>query len=285
MKKLLILSGKGGTGKTTTAAAFAAFSGARALADCDVDAPNRQLVLGRAETPVVSEFLGGDKAHIDADLCDRCGLCKDHCRFHAIEETNGGYAVNEFACEGCGVCAWVCPKMAVNLSTDVAGEKQLYRGDGVFSTARLKMGRGNSGKLVAEVKRDLYRNAGDADLAILDGSPGIGCPVIASVSGVDLILIVAEPSRSGLSDLMRLMKTARGLHVGLCVAVNKWDVSPDTTRAIEDLCRAEDVPFVGRVPYDGELAKAARGEGSMESLDSPGKQALYAVYENTMKLL
>ena len=201
MKRLLILSGKGGTGKTTTAAAFIRFAQARAMADCDVDAPNLHLVSAQTVQPVISEFLGGDKAGIDPAKCVGCGLCQKHCRFEAIEEKNGRYTVNEYACEGCGVCDYICPQKAVTLRTDVAGRKELYLGETVFSTAALKMGRGNSGKLVTDVKMAMLKHAPDTPIAIIDGSPGIGCPVIASVSGMDLVLVVAEPSLSGISDL------------------------------------------------------------------------------------
>ena len=157
MKRLLILSGKGGTGKTTTAAAFIRFSQTKAIADCDVDAPNLHLVYEQTVKPTVSDFYGDDKAVIDPEKCISCGACQSHCRFDAIEEATTGYAVNEYACEGCGVCAYVCPQKAVALHTDVAGRKELYLSGGVFSTATLKMGRGNSGKLVTDVKMAMLK--------------------------------------------------------------------------------------------------------------------------------
>ena len=139
MKRLLILSGKGGTGKTTTAAAFIRFAQAKAIADCDVDAPNLHLVTEQKTESTATEFLGGDKAGIDPKKCIGCGICQTHCRFHALMESDGIYQVNEYACEGCGVCAYVCPQEAVTLQTDVAGRRELYVDDGVFSTATLKM--------------------------------------------------------------------------------------------------------------------------------------------------
>lgn len=174
--KVACLSGKGGTGKTTTAAAFIHFARAKAVADCDVDAPNLHLVSAQTSRPERSDFFGGEKAMIDPSLCTGCGICRELCRFQAIEEKNGSYAVSEYACEGCGVCGYVCPRNAVTLHTDVAGQKNLYMGDGVFSTAALKMGRGNSGKLVTEVKMAMLKHAPETPLAIIDGSPGIGCP-------------------------------------------------------------------------------------------------------------
>lgn len=285
MKRLLILSGKGGTGKTTAAAAFIRFAQAKAVADCDVDAPNLHLVTTQTSLPEQTDFFGGDKAVIDPDLCIGCGICREHCRFHAIEEQNGSYAVNEYACEGCGVCSHVCPQNAVTLHTDVAGQKALYLEDGVFSTATLKMGRGNSGKLVTDVKMAMLKNAPETDLAIIDGSPGIGCPVIASVSGMDLVLMVAEPSFSGISDLKRLVKTAETFQTKLAVCVNKWDISPENTEAIQAFCEEMQIPFLGKVPYDLNASKAINSGLSVADIDCPARDALKEIYEAASKLL
>ena len=192
MKKLLILSGKGGTGKTTTAAAFIHFSKADAIADCDVDAPNLHIVSSVESSPECSDFMGADKSQIDPEKCIGCGACAEHCKFNAIQKKGNIYQVIDYACEGCGVCSFVCPAGAASMHPDKAGNLSLYREkDKVFSTATLRMGRGNSGKLVTAVKHAMTKAAPEARLAVIDGSPGIGCPVIASVSGVDLVLIVA----------------------------------------------------------------------------------------------
>ena len=285
MKRLLILSGKGGTGKTTTAAAFLRFAGARAAADCDVDAPNLHLVLDRTAQPQDTDFFGGDKAVIDPVACVGCGACARHCRFDALEQRDGVYAVNEFSCEGCGVCAQVCPAGAVKLLPDVAGRKSLYVGDSVFSTAELNMGRGNSGKLVSEVKQAMLKNAPDCDLAVIDGSPGIGCPVISSVSGVDLVLVVAEPSLSGLSDLGRLVKTAQTLGTRLAVCVNKYDVCPAQAEAIQAFCRDSGIPFVGMLPYDPQASRVINQGHSVADVDGPLRTALERVFQATLELL
>lgn len=285
MKKLLILSGKGGTGKTTTAAAFMRFAQARAIADCDVDAPNLHIVTAPEPEPERFVFTGSDKARIDPARCVGCGLCAQHCRFGAIREGDGVFQVQDTACEGCGVCAWVCPEQAVTLTEDVAGDRLLYRGGTVFSTAMLKMGRGNSGKLVSDVKMAMLRAAPEAELAIIDGSPGIGCPVIASASGVDLVLIVAEPSRSGRSDLERLVKTIRTFRTKAAVCVNKWDVSPEHTGDIERFCAEQQISFVGKIPYD-KSASAAINQGlSLADVDCPARTALRGIFEQTSKLL
>ena len=285
MKRLLLLSGKGGTGKTTTAAAFIQFAQAKAFADCDVDAPNLHLISHIKGNPERSDFIGGEKAVIDEDLCTGCGLCMENCRFDAIRDLGDRYLVNDIRCEGCGVCQYVCPRQAVSLKPDVAGVRTLYHENVVFSTAKLKMGRGNSGKLVTEVKKDLLKNAPDCDLAIIDGSPGIGCPVIASLSGMDLALVVAEPSESGINDLERLVKAAGSLQTQLAVFVNKWDISPENSIKIENFCAQNGIPFLGMIPYD-KAASAAINEGkSIADSDSPAKEALYQVYIKTSQLL
>lgn len=285
MKRLLILSGKGGTGKTTTAAAFIRFSQTKAMADCDVDAPNLHLVNGQTTEPEISEFLGGDKAVIDPQRCIGCGICKEHCRFDALQEQEGVYRVQEVSCEGCGVCEYVCPEQAVKLVTDMAGTKKLYLGENVFSTATLKMGRGNSGKLVTEVKMAMLKHAPETEVAIIDGSPGIGCPVIASVSGMHLVLVVAEPSLSGISDLKRLVKTAETLQTKLAVCVNKFDMAPEKTEEIRQFCVECHIPFVGVLPYDPVASKMMNQGKSIADTDGPLKEALFHVYQNTMELL
>lgn len=286
MKQLLILSGKGGTGKTTVAAAFIHFSQAQAMADCDVDAPNLHLVTSMATKPERSDFIGADKASIDPAKCTGCGRCLASCRFDAITQKNGPCAVIPEACEGCGVCAYVCPCQAITMNADVAGEQQLYRSAGrVFSTAALKMGRGNSGKLVTAVKQAMEKHAPVTNLAIIDGSPGIGCPVIASVSGVDLVLVVAEPSVSGRSDLERLTQTARSLEAKIAVCVNKWDASPENAAAIEAICKKLSLPFVGRIPYDRTASLAINAGKSIAELDCPARTALREIYRRTMEIL
>lgn len=285
MKKLLILSGKGGTGKTSLAAAFIDFSSARAIADCDVDAPNLHMVVKLEAKPNRFDFLGGEKARIDQNKCISCGLCMEQCRFHGIYEEDNLFIVDEHSCEGCGVCAYICPNHAISLAEDAAGFQELYQEGRTFSTAKLKMGRGNSGKLVSSVKRAMLKNAPECKLAIIDGSPGIGCPVIASMSGVDLVLVVVEPSACGFSDLVRLVKTADSMQTKLAVCVNKWDLSPESTRTIEKFCRDNQIPYMGRIPYDKSASTAINEGHSLAESDCPAREALKLVYEKTIRLL
>ncbi len=285
MKRLLVLSGKGGTGKTTVSAALIRFSGAKAIADCDVDAPNLHIVTKTATKPEVTPFYGGKKAVLHHEKCIGCGVCEEHCRFHAITLKEGIPNISEFFCEGCGVCQYVCPQDAITLTDDIAGEQKLYIGDQVFSTATLKMGRGNSGKLVMSVKKSMLKAASAAELAIVDGSPGIGCPVMASVSGMDLVLIVAEPSLSGLSDLQRLYKTITNFQAKAVVCVNKWDISPQNTAAIEAFCAEQNISFVGKIPYDKKASAAINAGMSLADIDCDARDALQEVYHRIMKQL
>src|SRR5574344_2524056 len=256
MKQLLILSGKGGTGKTTIASAFIKISVAKAYADCDVDAPNLHLIMAQNSEPERTDYFGMPKAEIDVDKCIECGLCKENCRFDAISDENG-FKVDSFACEGCGVCEAVCPADAVSLKPAVAGELMLYADNNkVFSTAQLKMGSGTSGKLVTEVKKQMKTVASaDTKLAIIDGSPGIGCPVIASLSGVNMVLIVAEPSISGISDMERIICTAAKFGTKTAVCINKYDANIENTEKIEAFCKKQRLPFIGRIPFDSNAVK------------------------------
>lgn len=285
MKKLLILSGKGGTGKTTTAAAFIKFSQAKAMADCDVDAPNLHIVTQMKQEAEKSDFIGSKKAKIDSSKCIGCGVCKEKCRFDAIYKENEIYKVKDYACEGCGVCEYVCSENAVVMEDDVAGELFLYSGENVFSTAKLKMGRGNSGKLVNSVKAAMIKSAPETDLAIIDGSPGVGCPVISSISGVDLVLIVAEPSLSGLSDMKRLIETAEILQTKIAVCVNKWNTSVENTKAIEVFCNENGIPFVGKVPYDKNASYAINSGMSIADINCEATDALKNIFNKTCDLI
>lgn len=286
MKQLLILSGKGGTGKTTIASAFIRLARAEAFADCDVDAPNLHLVTNWDAKPEKEPYYGLAKAQIREDVCVNCGSCAYHCQFHAVGKKQGKYQINPFACEGCGVCGYVCPAEAITMQEALAGEMQLYRQDGrVFSTAQLRMGSGNSGKLVTQVKKKMRRMGKNAELAIIDGSPGIGCPVIASLNGVDLALVVAEPSISGIHDLERILHTAEIFQVLTIVCVNKYDTNTEQTKKIEEYCYRRDVPFVGKIPLDQEAIRVVNAGKVIVDVECKAGEAVREIYKNTMEII
>jgi len=284
MKQLLILSGKGGTGKTTIASAFIKLSNAKAYADCDVDAPNLHLVMSHTNEPKRTDYFGLPKAEIDPELCIRCDQCRKNCRFGAIS-VDTDYRVDSFSCEGCGVCEAICPVSAISLNPAIAGELMLYVDDAVFSTAQLKMGSGTSGMLVTEVKKQMKSAVKDAKIAIIDGSPGIGCPVIASLSGVDMVLIVAEPSISGISDMERIIKTAEKFQTKIAVCINKYDTNIKNTEQIEAFCQKFKLPFTGRIPYDSDAVKAINNAKSIVDMDCAAGRAARDVFDKTMKIL
>ena len=286
MRQLLILSGKGGTGKTTIASAFIKLLNAKVYADCDVDAPNLHLVMNQSTVPKRTDFYGLPKAEINRDLCLQCGLCEQYCRFDAIQiDEEGCYEVQYYECEGCGVWEAICPVEAVSLQPAIAGDLMLYVDDTVFSTAQLRIGAGNSGLLVTEVKNKMKSVDIDAELAIIDGSPGIGCPVIASLSGVDMVLIVAEPSISGLSDMERIIKTAEGFQLKIAVCTNKYDSNIEITEKIEAWCREMGLPYAGRIPFDSQAVKAVNNGLSVVDVDCPAGRAVKDVFRRTIKIL
>jgi len=287
MKQLLILSGKGGTGKTTVASAFIRLSHAKAYADCDVDAPNLHLVIHHDSPAVSSDYYGLPKAEINPDKCIQCDQCRSACRFDAISKANqyNQYTVDPFSCEGCGVCELVCPADAILLKPAIAGELILYKNDSIFSTAQLKMGSGTSGKLVTEVKRQLKPDSDHVDLTIIDGSPGIGCPVIASLSGVDMVLVVAEPTISGISDMERIIKTATNFRVKVAVCINKYDVNMKNTEKIMEYCHKNNISYAGIIPYDQDAVKATNQGLSIAEFDCAAGRAVREVYNKTADIL
>ena len=282
MKKLVLLSGKGGTGKTTLAGAFAILGTSKAVADCDVDAPNLHMILSPDGDEEVADFYGLQKAKIDPEKCTDCGLCETVCRFGAIKDAR----VDVYACEGCGVCEEFCPAGAISMTDHVAGKTKLFKSaDAVFSTASLRMGSGNTGKLVTEVKKQLFKHAKKGTLAILDGSPGIGCPVIASITGADMVLMVAEPTVSGMSDLVRVVKSARILKARIGVCVNKWDINEKIAEDIERYCCENEIGFLGRIPYDPAVVRSHNAGRPATEGDGPAQKAIRDVYLKTVQIL
>lgn len=289
MKQLLVLSGKGGTGKTTVASSFIALHQGKAFADCDVDAPNLHLVTKMEEKPKKTNYYGMEKAYIYEHLCKGCGECIKTCRFHAISKKVEKYEINPYACEGCSVCQVICPAGAIEMKKEIAGEELLYRGERVFSTATLKMGSGTSGKLVTQVKKNLLQEVKEKkikeELLIIDGSPGIGCPVIASVAGVDSILMVTEPTVSGISDMKRVVEIAEHFQTPLGICVNKYDVNIEKTKDIEKYAKEKGIAFMGYIPYEKEIVKATNEGKTIIEKECRATTYMKEVYNNTMKYM
>ncbi len=255
MKQLTVISGKGGTGKTTVTAAFAHLAHSAVIADCDVDAADLHLIL-EPSVRHQEKFVGSMSASIHSALCTQCGECRRMCRFEAI---GSDLVVDPVACEGCGVCAAVCPVGAAEMKDRVSGEWFISdTREGVMMHARLGIAEDNSGKLVSLVRQQAKKIAEEEkrDLVLIDGPPGIGCPVIAAISGVDMVLIVTEPTLSGLHDMQRVLDTAAHFNVPGAVCINKYDINPDNTRTIENACRERGVPLVGSIPYDKRVTEA-----------------------------
>jgi len=265
VRELVVISGKGGTGKTSIVASFAALAEKAVLADCDVDAADLHLIL---EPTLVKreEFSGGSRARILHERCTGCGKCQEVCRFGAIypdEPDNGkvgkAYCVDPIACEGCGVCAWFCPENAIEFAPAVNGEwfiSNTRRGPLVH--ARLGVAEENSGKLVTIVRTQAKKIAEDRklDLVIIDAAPGIGCPVIASITGADLVLVVTEPTLSGLHDLQRVADLTKHFGIETLVCINKWDLNEEIASRIEAQARRRGLSSPGRVRYDRAVTEA-----------------------------
>lgn len=283
MKQLLVISGKGGTGKTTVLGSFAVLAQDKVLADADVDAPNLHLLL-QPKTVCEEDYLGVKLAVKDDERCTECGLCEQHCRFGAITDLR----IDPRRCEGCGVCALVCPVEAISMRDEVTGKIYLSETrHGPLVHARLLAGAEASGKLVTQVReraKEVAARCG-TDLILIDGSPGIGCPVIASLAGVDAALAVTEPTPSGLHDLRRVLQVAAHFGVPAAVCVNKWDINPQLTEEIEQAARGMGTPPLGRIPFDEAVADStAEGVPLVEFVaNGPARKAVVELWETIVR--
>ncbi len=263
MTELVVLSGKGGTGKTSLVGSLAALSRDKVLVDCDVDAADLHLILQNKVRRTI-EFIGGKQASIVDKRCTNCGVCQEYCRFDAIKyqaENAGGerYWIDKHACDGCGVCVRHCPEQAIEFKEVVSGE--WYVSDtphGPLVHARLGFAQANSGKLVSLLRQQarLLADKNGFDLIIIDGPPGIGCPVIASITGVGYVLIVTEPSMSALHDMERLLQLTNHFRIPTGICINKSDISPDLTSRIEEFAEKQKVKILGRIPFDPAMTAA-----------------------------
>lgn len=260
MREVVVISGKGGTGKTSLSAAFAYLEGENALVcDCDVDAANMHLLLD-ATFDKQRDFYSGEVALIDEELCTNCGKCAEVCRFDAIHIIDGQHRVDPISCEGCHYCSKVCKKNAIEMKIQKAGD--IYTSDikngSKMVHAKLGFGAENSGKLVAKVKTDakiiaLQKNK---DYVITDGSPGIGCPVISSLSGANLVVLVTEATVSGLHDLERVLKLVKNFSLQAVCIINKYDLNEKTCKDIEQFLKEEKIELIGKLPYDETFTKS-----------------------------
>ncbi len=259
MKQLTVISGKGGTGKTTLVGSFAVLAENKVIADCDVDAPDLHLLL-HPEIVTKQEFKGLKVAVLDKSLCSECGTCEETCRFNAIVSTDdSGYAVNPARCEGCGACVFTCPQEALSLQERVSGYAYLSKTKyGLMAHAQLNIAEEASGKLVTVVRENARQIAEQegCDLILIDGAPGIGCPVIASLTGVDLALIVTEPTLSGLHDLERILDVTTHFGIASTVCINKYDINEANSTRITEFCRQRGVEVAGNIPYDPVVTEA-----------------------------
>jgi MinD superfamily P-loop ATPase len=264
MKQLTILSGKGGTGKTTITASLAVLARNAVLADCDVDAPDLHMLL-HPEVIKTQEFKGSKLAVIDKTKCDNCGFCREKCRFDAITEA---IEVDPVACEGCGVCAAICPADAITMTERVSGYAYISKTKyGFMAHALLSPGEANSGKLVTLVRQNarILSEKERSNVILIDGPPGIGCPVIASVTGVDVGLVVTEPTMSGIHDFQRALQLLEHFSVTPLVCVNMHDINKDNTEKILLFCEENSIEVAGRIPFNPKVTEAmVNGKTIME---------------------
>ena len=254
MKEVVVLSGKGGTGKTSITGSFAALAKSKVLVDCDVDAADLHLIL-QPNVRKEHEFRSGQVAVIDPEKCIQCDLCRSICRFEAIKD----YRIDPVSCEGCGFCSRVCPVEAIQMEECLAGH--WFISDtryGYLVHARLGTAQENSGKLVATVRKEarLIAERDELDYIVIDVPPGIGCPVISSLSGVNLAVLVTEPTLSGIHDLERVLEVCRHFEVPALVCINKYDINLENSQKIESYCHEKKIEVAARIPFDNAVTEA-----------------------------
>ena len=288
MKEIVVLSGKGGTGKTTLMGSLAVIVPNKIIADCDVDAADLHLLL-EPEIKETHDFVSGVEARVNPDGCTGCGTCVDLCRWEAITLDDTTASVNSMECEGCGVCAHFCPENTIVLEDKHCGH--WYKSEtpyGPFIHAQLGIGEENSGKLVSLVKTRAKEWAEELgkDWLLVDGAPGIGCPVIASLSGADAVLLITEPTPSGLHDMGRVIELTAHFEIPTYVCINKWDLHPDGAKAIETHCMENRVAVIGRLPYDSSVVDAmVQGKPVATIPDSPVADSIKAMWETVSSQL
>jgi len=279
MKQIVVISGKGGTGKTVITGAFAALAKNKVMADCDVDAADLHLLL----QPNIKErhdFRSGSRASIDKKICQQCGKCIVACRFNAI---SNDFVIDHVSCEGCAFCSHICPVQAIKMEENLAGEWFISETRfGPMVHAKLGIAEENSGKLVSLVRKQAKELAerNNCDWVIIDGAPGIGCPVIASLSGIDCAVVVTEPTLSGLHDALRVIEVTRHFNVSSRIIINKYDLNPDMSGKIEEHCAKNGISLIGKVRFDKTVVEAmVEGKTIMEYKDTPVKDEIRGIWE------
>ena len=281
VKQVVFLSGKGGTGKTTISSAVFRNNKNRISLDCDVDAANLYILLNPKEKSSY-DFIGGKKALINKELCSECGLCESLCRFNAIENNE----VNQLACEGCGFCYRACPEKAIEFKDNVSGQYFISKieDETDFLYARLLPGEGNSGKLVSKLKGELSEfSDSEKELVIIDGPPGIGCPVNASLSGIDFAVIVTEPTLSGVHDMKRLVDLIKSFRIKMGIVINKYDLNNQLTVEIIEYSVKQGIPVVGKIPYSTEIAKSTIRKTTINNIDGDIGEEIIEIEKNILK--
>jgi MinD superfamily P-loop ATPase len=285
MKQIVVISGKGGTGKTVLTGAFAALAKNKVMADCDVDAADLHLLL-KPDIKERYEFRSGKTARVDKKLCRKCGICVSVCRFEAISED---FTIDPISCEGCAFCSFVCPESAIRMEENISGE--WFISDTRFGPmvhAELGIAEENSGKLVSLVRKQAKDLAekNSCDWVIVDGAPGIGCPVIASMSGVDCALVITEPTLSGLHDADRVINVARHFKIETRLVVNKHDLNSNMTGRIEEYCREHSVGLIGKIGFDKSIVRAmVENKTIIEYQDGKVKDEIINIWEKLQKEL
>ena len=282
MKELVVISGKGGTGKTSVTASLAALASSPVIADCDVDAADLHLVL-QPQIRESHEFLSGHEAVIRPADCSGCGICMDLCRFDAVRPDEDVFIIDPIACEGCNVCVHFCPEQAIDFPQSLSGK--WFISDtrlGPMVHAKLGVAAENSGKLVSLVRNEAKRVAGEENrkIVIVDGPPGIGCPVIAAITGASKVLVVTEPTVSGEHDLERVLHLARHFEIPASVCVNKWDINPEAANRIEERALALGARLAGRIRYDPDVTRAQIENKAVVETDAPSAEDIRQVWEN-----
>ncbi len=287
MKQLTIISGKGGTGKTTVASNFIKLASNQIAVDCDVDAANLHILL-EPEIKKEEEFIGGAVAKVTGD-CINCGKCEEACRFDAISDSETDIKIDELRCEGCGVCEYICPTDAIELKAEKQGSS--FVSETKFCTlvhARLLPGAENSGLLITRIRNTAEDIAGEKNikLVIIDGAPGIGCPVISSLNGVDATLIVTEPTLSAISDFKKVYEVAKIFDIKVFACINKFDINLENTKEIEEFCSKNNIEVIGKIPYDDKVALTlSRKKFIVDSKDSEAGLEIINMWENIKEYL